>query len=378
MPGAIRASMDIAEALKPLVVPISSVKPDPRNARIHDERNINTIKKSLETYGQRKPIVVNHDGIIEAGNGLYQAAKELGWSEIAAVMVKDDGDHAKAYALMDNQSALLADWSMPDLKDLLQELDTGAFDMEATGFLDKEIEDLMTQFHVLEEGLTDDDAVPEKTLICDNCGSEFGLCESIYEFRVERNEHFFCSKQCYCEFHSKDSFITSCIICGKEVLIPNYRKKEGRKYFCSYECRKTSQKIKCDWCGREFLRKPSEIKEHNFCSRECMGNWQSENMIGENSNSWLGGWEKYYGANWNEQKNKARERDNYTCQKCGIIENGKAHDVHHKIAFREFGIINYKEANRLENLITLCSSCHSSIEPKRQNFTGKQAEKINA
>lgn len=152
--------MDIAEALKPLIVPISSIRADPRNARIHNERNINTIKKSLETYGQRKPIVVNHDGIIEAGNGLYQAAKELGWTEIAVVKVKDDGDHAKGYALMDNQSALLADWSLPDLKDLLEELDTGAFDMDATGFLGNEIEDLMTQFHIPKEGLTDDDAIP--------------------------------------------------------------------------------------------------------------------------------------------------------------------------------------------------------------------------
>lgn len=139
--------MNIAEGLKPLIVPIASVRADPRNARIHGDRNLEIIKKSLETYGQRKPIVVNYDGIIEAGNGLYQAAKELGWEKIAAVRVKDDGDHAKGYALMDNQSALLADWLLPDLKDLLEELDTGAFGMEATGFSDKEIEDLMTQFH---------------------------------------------------------------------------------------------------------------------------------------------------------------------------------------------------------------------------------------
>jgi len=152
---------NIAEALKPLAVPVDSVRPDPRNARAHDERNINTIRKSLEVYGQRKPIVVNHDGIIEAGNGLYQAAKELKWTEIAVVKVKDDADYAKGFGVMDNKSAELAEWSLPDLKDILEELDTGAFDMDATGFSDKEIEDLMTQFHVPEEGLTDDDAIPE-------------------------------------------------------------------------------------------------------------------------------------------------------------------------------------------------------------------------
>ena len=49
---------------------------------------------------------------------------------------------------------------MPLLKDLLEELDTGDFDMDLTGFTSKEIEDLMNQCFVPEEGLTDD-AIPE-------------------------------------------------------------------------------------------------------------------------------------------------------------------------------------------------------------------------
>jgi len=153
--------MNIIESLKPLAVSIDSIKNDPHNVRSHSERNINVIKKSLETYGQRKPIVVNQDGIIEAGNGMYQAAKELGWTEIAAVRVDDKEEVAKAFGIIDNKSAELAEWDLPGLKDVLESLDTGAFDMEATGFDMKEIEDLMTQFHVPEEGLTDDDAIPE-------------------------------------------------------------------------------------------------------------------------------------------------------------------------------------------------------------------------
>ena len=153
---------NIAEALRPLIAPIDSIKPDSHNARKHDDRNIKTIKESLSTYGQRKPIVANHNGIIEAGNGLWQAAKELGWTEIAVVTVKDDVDYAKGFGIMDNKSAELAEWSMPDLKDILESLDTGSFDMKATGFSDSEIEELMTQFHVPDEGLTDDDEIPEK------------------------------------------------------------------------------------------------------------------------------------------------------------------------------------------------------------------------
>jgi hypothetical protein len=68
----------IPESLKPLLTDIKSIKPDKRNARKHPVRNLDTIKLSLETYGQRKPIVVNaQNDTIEAGNGLYLAAAGL-------------------------------------------------------------------------------------------------------------------------------------------------------------------------------------------------------------------------------------------------------------------------------------------------------------
>jgi hypothetical protein len=111
--------MKIVDELKPLAIPIDSIQLDPRNARKHPEANIEAIKRSLQAYGQRKPIVVNSEtGYIEAGNGMWQAAKELGWKKIAAIRVKDDPSMATGYALMDNQSALLAEWDFPMLKDL--------------------------------------------------------------------------------------------------------------------------------------------------------------------------------------------------------------------------------------------------------------------
>lgn len=34
--------------------------------------------------------------------------------------------------------------------------------------------------------------------------------------------------------------------------------------------------ISCDWCGKEILRYPSQLKEHNFCSRVCMNSFSSK------------------------------------------------------------------------------------------------------
>jgi DNA modification methylase len=104
--------------------------------------------------------VVRRNGVIEAGNGLYRAAVALGWKEIAAVYVNDDDDYAKGYAVMDNQSATLSEWDLPSLRDILESLDTGAFDMDATGFDEHELEQMMTAEH--QGGLTDDDSVPDE------------------------------------------------------------------------------------------------------------------------------------------------------------------------------------------------------------------------
>ena len=75
-----------------------------------------------------------------------------------------------------------------------------------------------------------------------------------------------------------------------------------------------------------------------------------------------------YGPNWPEQRAKARARDGYLCVLCGAPEPpGRPHDVHHIRPFRTFGYIpgvndNYRLANRLENLRTLCRTCHQRVE----------------
>jgi DEAD/DEAH box helicase domain-containing protein len=74
------------------------------------------------------------------------------------------------------------------------------------------------------------------------------------------------------------------------------------------------------------------------------------------------------GPNWEQQRNQARSRDSHRCRHCGAPERAdRAHDVHHIQPFRTFGYVRgdnekYLEANRLENLVTLCSSCHRRVE----------------
>jgi DEAD/DEAH box helicase domain-containing protein len=73
-----------------------------------------------------------------------------------------------------------------------------------------------------------------------------------------------------------------------------------------------------------------------------------------------------YGPDWPQIREAVRARDNYTCQNCGRPESGRQHDVHHKIPFRSFrdeqGRILREQANRLDNLVTLCHECHRQVE----------------
>jgi DEAD/DEAH box helicase domain-containing protein len=67
-----------------------------------------------------------------------------------------------------------------------------------------------------------------------------------------------------------------------------------------------------------------------------------------------------YGSNWLKQRDRARARDNYQCQVCGVEEKTRTHHVHHKIPFRQFD--SPLMANQLSNLVTLCPACHYRVE----------------
>jgi len=67
-----------------------------------------------------------------------------------------------------------------------------------------------------------------------------------------------------------------------------------------------------------------------------------------------------YGKNWDQIRKNVRHRDHYQCQVCGLPESSKAHHVHHKSPLR--GFLSLEEANRFENLITLCPNCHQLAE----------------
>lgn len=124
------ASDHVNPALTALLVPIDTLTLDPENARAHDDRNLAAIAYSLQQFGQQKPIVATHDGVVVAGNGMLQAARDrLGWKRIAALRLpSDDAAQARAFALADNRTAELSQWDDAALARNLAMLKEAAFD----------------------------------------------------------------------------------------------------------------------------------------------------------------------------------------------------------------------------------------------------------
>lgn len=116
----------VAAQLVPLLVPIESTMPDPANARLHPTKNLAAIAASFKKHGQLKPVVLDKDGVIAAGNGTREALLSLGWTHMAAV--KTDLAHAEAvaFALADNRTAELAAWDDAVLGKHLHALQTDA------------------------------------------------------------------------------------------------------------------------------------------------------------------------------------------------------------------------------------------------------------
>lgn len=78
-----------------------------------------------------------------------------------------------------------------------------------------------------------------------------------------------------------------------------------------------------------------------------------------------------YGPSWPAARDLVRRRDGFRCRQCGAPERtGRAHHVHHITPFRSFGYepgVNRmdREANQIDNLITLCPTCHQRAESAR-------------
>jgi hypothetical protein len=173
-----------------------------------------------------------------------------------------------------------------------------------------------------------------------------------------------------------------CKNCKKEFETLSFRIKYNRGKFCSRKCmgkwnsvnhtkennpnwRGGKKKRICMICKNEFLIKPSVIKKGSgmFCSNKCAGIWMSKNCIGKNSSNWKGGITVIKrgikrSLEYREWRKEVLKRDNFTCRKC-FKKNSRI--AHHIKPFALFIELRFA----IDNGMTLCYDCHKKIHYKR-------------
>ena len=172
---------NVIEDLIPLLIPIDSVTRSKSNARVHDKRNLESIKASIKMFKQRTPIVVNkRNGTIEKGNGTHETIEAMGWTHIAAVFVDDDPQTESGYGIADNRTAELAEWDIEILSKQLDALEKG-LGAEVAGFNKKEVKELKNASSVLSAipssdlgpGLEARKPIDKNSVVCPDCGRVF-------------------------------------------------------------------------------------------------------------------------------------------------------------------------------------------------------------
>lgn len=112
----------MASHLSDLLKPIAELHLDPANARKHGDESIAALKASLARFGQQRPVLIDANNVAIAGNGVLQAARELGWTHIAAVQSDMHSVERTAYGIADNRLAELSTWDHDVLRRIATEL----------------------------------------------------------------------------------------------------------------------------------------------------------------------------------------------------------------------------------------------------------------
>ena len=134
-----------------------------KNVRIHSDKQIAEFRRSIEMFGQIRPIVIDEDGTILAGNGLYDALRAMGRTEadcyIAAGLSESQ---KKKLMLADNRIFSLGVDDIQGFDDLIAELD----DLDVPGYDEELLKTLTADLNDADEmlsgyGIIDDSAKAE-------------------------------------------------------------------------------------------------------------------------------------------------------------------------------------------------------------------------
>ena len=137
--------------MKVVKLPLSDLKKPERNVRMHTEKQLKEFVRSIEMFGQIRPIVVDEDGTILAGNGLYEALKRMGQEKADVLKVTGlSGNQKKKLMLADNKIFGLGVDDLESFDAFLEELKD---DLDIPGFDEELLQSMVAEASAVTERL---------------------------------------------------------------------------------------------------------------------------------------------------------------------------------------------------------------------------------
>ncbi len=155
--------------------PLAQLHPPERNVRLHTEKQMKEFRRSVEMFGQIRPIVIDEKGTILAGNGLFEAMKSMGLSDADCYVVEGLTEaQKKKLMLADNRVFNLGVDDMEALDAFVQELKD---DLDIPGF---EVDLLQAMVMEAEEATQAPPPAPAEQpagrfVLCPKCGERIWL-----------------------------------------------------------------------------------------------------------------------------------------------------------------------------------------------------------
>jgi DNA modification methylase len=152
-------AMESNATLEVTYLPTTSIKPHPHNPRVHSDKQVHQIARSIEAFGFNVPILVDERQNVVAGHGRLLAARRLGWSTVPVIRLKhlSESQYA-AFLIADNRLTENSSWDerlLGEQLKMLSELELD-FDLEIIGFETAEIDVLIDGLETISEPDPDD------------------------------------------------------------------------------------------------------------------------------------------------------------------------------------------------------------------------------
>lgn len=144
---------------------VSEVIPYINNPR-DNEAAVEKVAASIAEFGFNVPLVLDNDNVIITGHTRHKAAKKLGLEKIPCIYAEGlTKAQIKAYRIADNKVSEFASWNKDLLSVEMEQLKELDFEMELTGFSEKEIDKLLEIEQEVLKDLSDEVAETYEVII---------------------------------------------------------------------------------------------------------------------------------------------------------------------------------------------------------------------